>query len=88
MTFLYPIEGYNRTMIAPDPSNSSSYYFSQYGQVTRVDSLFLSLFHQDKFLETYIFKNRVKDGFFVEAGAVDSVDDSNTLVIYQCPPDI
>ena len=75
-------------MIAPDPSNSSSYYFSQYGQVTKVAPIFLSLLHQDKFLETYVFNNRVKDGFFVEAGAVDSVDDSNTLVRHQCPQDI
>ena len=44
----------------------SSYYYSQYGQ--------------DAFLEEFIFKGKLKDGFFVEAGAADGVLDSNTLV--------
>ena len=54
------------TVINPDPANASSYYFSQYGQ--------------DAFLERFIFKGRLKDGFFVEAGSADGVLDSNTLV--------
>lgn len=59
-------EGYNRTMIPlPDPTNSSTNYYSQHGQ--------------DEFLEAFIFKKKVKNGFFVEAGAVDCVLDSNTL---------
>ena len=53
------------TVINPDPANTSSYYFSQYGQ--------------DAFLERFIFKG-LKDGFFIEAGAADGVLDSNTLV--------
>ena len=44
----------------------SSYYYSQYGQ--------------DAFLEEFIFKGKLKEGFFVEAGAADGVLDSNTLV--------
>merc|ERR1719427_2145716 len=59
-------KGYNHTMIPPpDPSNHSSYYYSQYGQ--------------DRFLEKFIFKGSLHGGFFLEAGAVDGVDDSNTL---------
>ena len=54
------------TVINPDPANASSYYFSQYGQ--------------DAFLERFIFKGRLKDGFFIEAGSADGLVDSNTLV--------
>ena len=53
-------------MIKPDPKNLSSYYYSQYGQ--------------DAFLEEFVFKKKLKEGFFVEAGAGDGVLDSNTLV--------
>ena len=60
------LQGYNETVIKPDPQNASSYYYSQYGQ--------------DAFLEEFIFKGKLKEGFFVEAGAADGVLDSNTLV--------
>ena len=60
------VQGYNETLIKPDPMNMSSYYYSQYGQ--------------DAFLEEFIFKGKLKEGFFVEAGAADGVLDSNTLV--------
>ena len=60
------MQGYNETLIKPDPMNLSSYYYSQYGQ--------------DAFLEEFIFKGKLKEGFFVEAGAADGVLDSNTLV--------
>ena len=59
-------QGYNETVIKPDPKNLSSYYYSQYGQ--------------DAFLEEFVFKKKLKEGFFVEAGAGDGVLDSNTLV--------
>ena len=61
-------QGYNETVIKPDPKNLSSYYYSQYGQ--------------DAFLEEFVFKKKLKEGFFVEAGAGDGVLDSNTLVNY------
>ena len=61
------VQGYNKTLIKPDPMNASSYYYSQYGQ--------------DAFLEEFIFKGKLKEGFFVEAGAADGVLDSNTLVL-------
>ena len=35
--------------------------------------------YQDLFIDEFIFKGRVKDGFFVEAGADDFFQDSNTL---------
>ena len=38
-----------------------------------------SQFGQDTFLDKFIFKEQVKDGFFIEAGADDFVEDSNTL---------
>ena len=60
------MQGYNRTVIKTEPGNTSSYYYSQYGQ--------------DAFLEEFIFKGKLKEGFFVEAGAADGVLDSNTLV--------
>ena len=81
----YP-QGYNRTMIPlPDPSNHSSYYYSQYGQVTtswfdQKTKQKKILTTQDRFLEKFIFKEKLRGGFFLEAGAVDGVDDSNTLV--------
>ena len=34
---------------------------------------------QDQFLDEFIFKGRVKDGFFVEAGADDFLLNSNTV---------
>ena len=34
---------------------------------------------QDIFLDQVIFKSQLRDGFFVEAGADDLVEDSNTL---------
>ena len=60
------MQGYNETLIKPDPMNTSSYYYSQWGQ--------------DAFLEKFIFKGKLKDGFFVEAGAAGGGLDSNTLV--------
>ena len=36
--------------------------------------------HQDRFLDEFIFKGKVKDGFFVEAGADDFLLNSNTLM--------
>ena len=60
------MQGYNETVIKLDPMNMSTYYYSQYGQ--------------DAFLEEFIFKRKLKEGFFVEAGAADGVLDSNTLV--------
>ena len=38
-----------------------------------------SQFSQDMFLDEFIFKGEVKEGFFIEAGADDFVLDSNTL---------
>ena len=38
-----------------------------------------SQFGQDLFLDKFIFKGQVKEGFFIEAGADDSVKHSNTL---------
>ena len=35
---------------------------------------------QDQFIDEFIFKGRVKNGFFVEAGADDFLVDSNTLL--------
>ena len=35
---------------------------------------------QDQFLDEFIFKGKVKDGFFVEAGADDFLLNSNTLM--------
>ena len=35
---------------------------------------------QDQFLDEFIFKEKVKDGFFVEAGADDFLFDTNTLL--------
>ena len=34
---------------------------------------------QDRFLDEFIFKGKLKNGFFFEAGADDFVDGSNTL---------
>ena len=34
---------------------------------------------QDMFLDRVIFKSRVRNGFFIEAGADDLLKDSNTL---------
>jgi len=63
-------EGYNRTMISVPlrslPFKYSSYQYSQYGQ--------------DVFLDKYVFKQSVKEGYFVEAGAVNGVLDSNSLL--------
>merc|ERR1719400_92337 len=70
--FLQPpsYEGYNRTMITVPlqafPFPYSSYQYSQYGQ--------------DVFLDKYIFKQSVKEGYFVEAGAVNGVLHSNSLL--------
>jgi len=50
----------------PDPTNRASYYYSQFGQ--------------DEFLERHVFKG-LKGGFFVEAGAVNGVMDSNSLAL-------
>ena len=63
-------QGYNETFnpkpsVTIDPSNTDKSY-SQYGQ--------------DKFIDEHIFKGKLKNGFFVEAGAADGVEDSNTLV--------
>ena len=35
---------------------------------------------QDQFLDEFIFKEEVKDGFFVEAGADDFLSNTNTLL--------
>ena len=35
---------------------------------------------QDQFLDEFIFKEKVKDGFFVEAGADDFLFETNTLL--------
>jgi hypothetical protein len=34
---------------------------------------------QDSFLDKFIFRGQLKQGFFIEAGADDFVDNSNTL---------
>ena len=34
---------------------------------------------QDIFLDRFVFKSMVKNGFFIEAGADDLIKDSNTL---------
>ena len=47
-----------------DPSNTDKSY-SQYGQ--------------DKFIDEHIFKGKLKNGFFVEAGAADGVEDSKFM---------
>ena len=78
------MQGYNTTVINPDPANASSYYFSQYGQVKKLMMMMMmnySQYGQDAFLERFIFKGRLKEGFFIEAGSADGVFDSNTLVI-------
>ena len=79
------MQGYNTTVINPDPANASSYYFSQYGQVKKLMMMMMmmnySQYGQDAFLERFIFKERLKEGFFIEAGSADGVFDSNTLVI-------
>lgn len=63
-------QGYNRTMISVPlqslPFKYSSYQYSQYGQ--------------DVFLDKYVFKQSVTEGYFVEAGAVNGVLDSNSLL--------
>ena len=38
-----------------------------------------SQFGQDLFLDKFVFKGQVQDGFFIEAGADDFVEHSNTL---------
>ena len=38
-----------------------------------------SQYGQDRFLDEFIFKGQLKNGFFLEAGADDFVDGSNTL---------
>ena len=82
------MQGYNTTVINPDPANASSYYFSQYGQVKKLMMTMMmmrmmnySQYGQDAFLERFIFKERLKEGFFIEAGSANGVFDSNTLVI-------
>ena len=45
--------------------STTPHHYSQYGQ--------------DYFLDKFVFKGRLKNGFFVEAGADDFVDGSNTL---------
>ena len=42
-------------------------------------SLSFSQQGQDIFLDRVIFKSRVRNGFFIEAGADDLIKDSNTL---------
>jgi len=63
-------EGYNQTMISVPlqslPFKYSNYQYSQYGQ--------------DVFLDKHVFKQSVTEGYFVEAGAVNGVLDSNTLL--------
>jgi len=63
-------KGYNRTMISVPlsslPLKYSLYQHSQYGQ--------------DVFLDKYVFKQELTEGFFVEAGAVNGVLDSNSLL--------
>ena len=39
-----------------------------------------SQFGQDTFLDKFVFKHKVKEGFFIEAGADDFVEHSNTLL--------
>ena len=39
-----------------------------------------STVHQDRFLDEFVFKGKVKSGFFVEAGADDFLLNSNTLL--------
>ena len=39
-----------------------------------------SQYVQDTFLDKFVFKGEVKEGFFIEAGADDFVLDSNTLL--------
>ena len=38
-----------------------------------------SQYNQDLFLDKFVFKENVKGGIFIEAGADDFVTDSNTL---------
>ena len=45
--------------------STTPHHYSQYGQ--------------DYFLDKFVFKGKLKNGFFVEAGADDFVDGSNTL---------
>ena len=40
-----------------------------------------SQYQQDEFLDKIIFQDKVKNGFFVEAGADDFLDGSNTLLL-------
>ena len=40
-----------------------------------------SQYQQDEFLDKIIFQGKVKNGFFVEAGADDFLDGSNTLLL-------
>jgi len=40
-----------------------------------------SQYHQDQFLDKVIFKDKVRNGFFVEAGADDFLSGSNTLLL-------
>ena len=40
-----------------------------------------SQFQQDVFLDQVIFQGRVKDGFFIEAGADDFLDGTNSLML-------
>ena len=45
-----------------------------------MDLLSHSQYDQDIFLDEFVFKGNVKEGFFIEAGADDFVLNSNTLM--------
>ena len=45
-----------------------------------MDLLSHSQYVQDIFLDKFVFKENVKEGFFIEAGADDFVLNSNTLM--------
>ena len=61
--------------MVPPPSKEIEYNFSQ-----KIDLLNINGQEQQPiYINEEIFKNRIKDGFFIEAGAFDGETFSNTL---------
>ena len=79
--------------IIDPPSEESKLFYSYFFRELQKSIFFLAFpgrfvdfsereaqYHQDQFLDKVIFKDKVRNGFFVEAGADDFLSGSNTLL--------
>ena len=73
------IDALNRFYIYPPSEASKEAGIAQLNYETRNRGVGEDDISQDLFLDKFVFKGKVKGGFFVEAGADDFIRESNTL---------